>query len=78
MHLVSRINSLWPTDAIWRHKSRSTLGQVTAYFFFLCKGFSPDGTNVDIINRVIWRPEDVRSVMHPTFMQKWYNRHQIQ
>ena len=24
------INSLWPNDTIWRHKSRSTLAQVMA------------------------------------------------
>ena len=29
-HWVSNINSLWPSDAIWRQKSVSTLAQVMA------------------------------------------------
>ena len=29
--LLYLLNSLWPNDAIWRHRSRSTLAQVMAY-----------------------------------------------
>ena len=28
---LANITSLWPSDAIWRHRSESTLGQVMAY-----------------------------------------------
>ena len=30
LHLVRSVNSLWPSDAIWRQGSRSTLAQVMA------------------------------------------------
>ena len=30
MHYASIFNTLWPRDAIWRHRSGSTLAQVMA------------------------------------------------
>ena len=38
---MSFFNSLWPSDAIWRHRSWSTLAQVMACYPFHSQGWGP-------------------------------------
>ena len=58
------INSLWPTDAIWRHRSGSTLAQVmTAPSHYLNQCWL-------LIIEVLWHSSESNSKVRPKLLSK--------
>ena len=64
MHRGERVNSLWPTDTIWRHKSGSTLAQVMA-----CCLTAPNHCLNQywlIISKVQWHSSECNEILQPS------------
>ena len=54
--IVGSVNSLWPSDAIWQHKSRSTLAQVMACCLMVPSHYLNQCWL--IISKIQWHPSE--------------------